>query len=84
VRPTRAQVIAAMRRVAPKVYDCFEDGLGYVHVRFSVSGETGLVTNVRMKRRSKTETACISRALRSARLPKFQKPTLEIGFPFRR
>jgi hypothetical protein len=84
VRPTRAQVIAAMRRVTPAVYDCFENGLGFVRTELSVTGKTGRVTQVHVAGGTGREHACIARVLRGARLPKFNQEKLEIAYPFRR
>jgi hypothetical protein len=82
--PTRVQVIAAMKRVTPAVHACFGKTHGKVQVNITVLGATGRVTTAKVKGRSGRVGSCIARAVRQARLPKFAKRKLEIGYPFAR
>ncbi len=83
-RPSRAQVLHAMHRVAPAVYACFERGRGFAMVRVSVAGSSGRVKSARVLRQAGPQVPCITRAVRRARFPKFLKQTLQVDFPFKR
>jgi hypothetical protein len=81
-KPTRAEVIAAMRRVTPAVNACFGKSHGTVRVAITVLGATGRVTTAKVAGRSGRVGSCIARAVRKARLPKFAQRKLEISYPF--
>jgi hypothetical protein len=83
-KPTRAQVIAAMRRVTPAVNKCFGGTRGKAIVTFSVIGNTGRVVGARVTGKAGKVGSCIARSVRLARFPKFAKPRLEISYPFAR
>jgi hypothetical protein len=82
LQPSRSQVIAAMQRVAPAVSVCFGRRYGSAKVLVTVLGETGRVTTARVTGQRGKIGSCIARAVRRARLPKFQQRKLEISYPF--
>jgi hypothetical protein len=84
LQPTRAQVIAAMRRVTPAVEACFGSAHGKAQVAITVLGTTGRVTTAKVTGQKGRIGSCIARAVRQARLPKFLKRKLEISYPFAR
>lgn len=77
--PTRAQVIAAMRKVTPAATACFKGTPGKSVVAFSVVGKTGRVVGAHG---TGSAGSCIARVVRRARFPKFAKPRFEISYPF--
>ena len=81
-KPSRAQVIAAMRRVTPAVDACFGKSHGKVRVAITVLGATGRITTAKVTGRSGRVGSCIARAVRQARLPKFAQRKLEVSYPF--
>jgi hypothetical protein len=83
-KPTRAQVIASMRKVTPAVDKCFGSTHGKATVTFSVIGKTGRVVGARVTGKAGKVGSCIARSVRLARFPKFAKTRLEISYPFAR
>jgi hypothetical protein len=81
---TRAQVIAAMRKIDPAVDACFGSAHGKVNVSFSVVGKTGRAVGARVTGMTGKVGSCIARSLRRARFPKFAKPRIDISYPFAR
>lgn len=81
---TRAQVIAAMRKITPAVDACFGNTYGKANVTFSVVGKTGRVVGARVTGKTGKVGSCIARSVRRARFPKFAKPRIEISYPFAR
>jgi hypothetical protein len=84
LQPSRAQVIAAMRRITPAVHACFGRRHGKAMVRLTVIGRTGRVTTARVTGQRGAIGSCIARAVRRARLPVFAQRRLQIAYPFAR
>jgi hypothetical protein len=81
-RPTRAQVVRAMRRVTPMVYTCFGAYHGVARVHATFLGRTGRVALVRVDAPPSRFTTCVSSAVRGARVPRFQDYKLVVAYPF--
>jgi hypothetical protein len=84
LQPSRAQVIAAMKRITPAVHACFGRRHGKAKVLLTVIGKTGRVTTARVTGQRGAIGSCIARAVRRARLPAFTQRKLQIGYPFAR
>lgn len=83
-QPSRAEVLAAMKRVTPAVNACFGDARGVAKVALSVRGKSGRVASARVTGQRGDVGSCIARAVRRAKFPKFAKPELDIAYPFKR
>ncbi|MBN2341462.1 MAG: hypothetical protein JXX29_11595 [Deltaproteobacteria bacterium] len=83
--PSRDAVKYTMNRVAPRVAGCGTGQAERVVVRMTFSGRSGRVQSAQIINpiiHSKDTARCVSNAVRRAKLPKFQKPTLTIKYPF--
>jgi hypothetical protein len=81
--PTRAEVTSALRGVSAAVARCGEPGDGRVSVDVTVNGPTGRVSTVRVGGADAETGACVDRAVRGARFPRFSDPSFTVrGFPF--
>jgi outer membrane biosynthesis protein TonB len=83
--PTRDQVIAAMRAVAPRVEAC---GTGARHGVAEVDivvGSSGRIRSAVVGGffAGTPEGSCVARAVRGARLPPFQNDSFQFSYPFR-
>jgi predicted Zn finger-like uncharacterized protein len=84
--PTRDQVAAAMRAVAPAVLACGEGQTldsNQAQVAVTVAGATGRVSSARVTGVQGPVGSCVARAVREAEFPKFAKSSLSINFPFK-
>lgn len=82
-QPSRQQVLAAMRKVAPSVKACAKGSGGTAMARISVKGSSGKVTSVSVKGVKPSAAICMTRAIRRARFPRFEKNRFDINFPFK-
>ena len=81
---TRAEVIAAMRKITPAVDACFGTMHGKANVTVAVVGKTGRAAGVRVTGKTGKVGSCIAHSVRRARFPKFAKARVEISYPFAR
>jgi outer membrane biosynthesis protein TonB len=82
-QPSRKQVLAAMRRVAPSVKACAKGSRGTAMAKISIKGSSGKVTRVSVKGVKPAAARCMTRVIGRARFPRFQKDRFDIKFPFR-
>jgi hypothetical protein len=83
--PSRDEVVAAMRAIAPQVASCgggARSGVAEVRVRVGSSGR--VQSSVVVGQFAGTpEGSCIARAVRGARLPAFRADSFDFTYPFR-
>ena len=82
--PSRDDVLAAMRGVESAVQACgrAEGVTGKAEVQLEVAS-SGKVSSADVSGVSDSVGACIQRAVRSAKFPKFEKPSFAVKFPYR-
>ncbi len=82
--PSRDEVRDAMRGVEESVKACAEgqDGLGTAEVQIQVAS-TGRVMSATVSGVQGPAGSCIARAVRSAKFPRFSKPTFAVKYPYR-
>lgn len=81
-KPTREDVMTALRAVQPAVSACGQ-GQGGVAMAAIVVGSSGRVQSVQVTQVPGPVASCVSRAVRGARFPKFSAPKFSVSFPFR-
>jgi predicted Zn finger-like uncharacterized protein len=81
-KPTREEVMTALRAVQPAVSACGQ-GQGGVAMAAIVVGSSGRVQSVQVTQVPGPVASCVSRAVRGARFPKFSSPKFSVSFPFR-
>ncbi len=82
---TAGQIALGMRRVARLVRNCAgPDASGPVLVDVMISGATGSPADVRVRGSIGSSSAgrCVTRAVRRARFPRFNRTSLEVRHPF--
>jgi hypothetical protein len=79
---SRAQVIAAMRKVQPQVSACFHGTSGVATADITIVGRTGRVTTAQVSGQTGAVGSCIARAVRGATFPTFKAESLSIRYPF--
>ena len=82
-KPTREDVISAMKGVTDAVKACGKGQSGVAFANISVSGKTGRVGNVEVTGITGEAGSCIAKAVRKASFPKFKSETFQVKFPFR-
>jgi hypothetical protein len=81
--PTTREIASAVRTVAPAVRACASAlGPTTVYVTVAISGPTGRVARVQVPSVSSELQRCIAGAVRTASFPRFERPELELRFPF--
>jgi hypothetical protein len=83
--PTREQILAAMRAIAPAAGACgggARTGVAEVRVRLGSSGRVQSAVVIGQFAGT-PEGTCIARAVRGARVPPFRQATFEFTYPFR-
>lgn len=81
--PSRAEIMAEMRRITPTVTRCVRaPGLATVSLR--IEGSSGRVTRATVSGEHAGTSAgsCIARVVRSARFARFARESLEVSYPF--
>ena len=83
--PSKGQILDAMKSVEADVQQCNEgtDVRGVAIVALEIRGETGQVTTAQVRQVNDAVAACIERAVRSIRFPKFSDDTFSVTFPYR-
>ena len=81
--PSRNDVISALRGAAPRVSACGHGRTGMAQISITF-GSTGHVTtaNVAAPYAGTPAGACMARAVRSATLPRFSRPSFTVNYPF--
>jgi hypothetical protein len=80
--PSRADVLAAMQAVSPKVKAC--GGTGMAVVKITLSGRTGHVTDAVVDGQSDAKArACIMREVSRAKLAPFTNASFSVTYPFK-
>jgi len=83
---SRSQVKSGMSRVSGKVRSCYDKFKvpGMASVRVKISGSSGRVASAKVggKFGGTPTGACVSRAVSTARFPKFSSPTMTVTYPF--
>ncbi len=83
--PSRTQVLSALRGVQPAVTACGGGQKGVAMTTVTVEGTTGKVVNAKVASgpfASGPAAACIARAVKGAKFPKFKQNRFEINFPY--
>jgi hypothetical protein len=81
--PTTREIASAVRAVAPAVRACAGSiAPTTVYVSVAIKGATGRVSRVRVPSVSSELQRCITDAVRNADFPHFERPELELRFPF--
>jgi hypothetical protein len=81
--PTTLQIASAMRAVAPAVRACADSmGPTTVYVSVAITGATGRVGRVSVPSVATELERCVAQALQNATFPRFDRPQLELRFPF--
>ena len=81
--PTTREIATAMRQVAPAVRACAESSTPTtVYVTVAITGASGRVGRVNVPQVSGSLESCITTAVRGAKFPAFDRPELELRFPF--
>jgi hypothetical protein len=81
--PTTLQIASAMRAVAPAVRAC-GDAIAptTVYVSIAITGATGRVARVSVPSSPSSLEQCVAAAVQNAAFPRFDRPQLELRFPF--
>jgi hypothetical protein len=82
-KPSREDVLAAMKGVTEAVKACGNGQSGVAFANVTVAGKTGRVTNADVTGMTGDVGSCIARAVRKASFPKFKANNFEVKFPFR-
>lgn len=82
ILPTRATVLAAMKRVTPTVRSCLKPSDGVAKVKIKFLGKTGRVASTSVSGVQGVPAACVKNAVRRAKVPPFRDKDLDISFPF--
>ena len=82
-RPSRDDVLKAMKGVADSVKACAPGQSGVAFANVTVIGKTGRVGNADVTGVTGEPAACIARAVRKAVFPKFTAENFQVKFPFR-
>ena len=81
--PTTLQIASAMRAVAPAVRACADSmAPTTVYVSVAITGATGRVGHVSVPSVASTLERCVAQAVQNATFPRFDRPQLELRFPF--
>jgi hypothetical protein len=81
--PTTREIASTVRTVAPAVRACASAlGPTTVYVTVAITGPTGRVARVQVPSVSSELQRCIADAVRTAAFPRFERPELELRFPF--
>jgi len=82
-KPSREDVISAMKGVTDAVKACGKGQTGVAFANITVAGKTGRVGNVEVTGITGEAGSCIAKAVRKASFPKFKSETFQVKFPFR-
>ncbi|MEY4582812.1 MAG: hypothetical protein RL701_7515 [Pseudomonadota bacterium] len=82
-KPTRDDVLSAMKGVTDAVKACGKGQTGVAFANVTVIGKTGRVSNVEVTGMAGDVGSCIARSVRKASFPKFQAENFQVKFPFR-
>lgn len=84
-KPTKSDIISAMKKITPKVKKCARGQTGTATVSFIIAGPTGKVKTAKVIAgpfQGTPAAACIASAVKSATFPKFKKPKFTVTYPF--
>jgi hypothetical protein len=81
-KPTRDEVMAALRKVQPAVSECCQ-GDGGVAMADIVVSNNGRVQSVAVTGVPEDIASCVATAVNVAVFPKFSSPKFTVSFPFR-
>lgn len=84
-KPTKSDVISALKKVTPKVKSCGKGETGVATVSINIAGATGKVTSASVVSgpfKGKPQAGCIVGAVKKARFPKFQQKKFSVSYPF--
>jgi flagellar hook-basal body complex protein FliE len=82
-KPTRDDVLSAMKSVSDAVKACGNGQSGVAFANVTVAGKTGKVSNVEVTGMTGDVGSCIARSVRKASFPKFKADNFQVKFPFR-
>jgi predicted Zn finger-like uncharacterized protein len=82
-KPSRDDVLQAMKAVTDKVKACGGGQTGVAFANMTVIGKTGRVGNVEVTGITGEPGSCIAKAVRGAVFPKFSAENFQVKFPFR-
>jgi predicted Zn finger-like uncharacterized protein len=82
-KPTRDDVLDAMKGVQDAVKACSKGQSGVAFANVTVIGKTGRVSNVEVTGMTGDVGSCIARSVRKASFPKFKSENFQVKFPFR-
>jgi predicted Zn finger-like uncharacterized protein len=84
-KPTKSQVISALKKVTPGVKSCGKGTAGVATVSINIAGATGRVTSASVVSgpfKGKPQAGCIVKAVKKARFPKFSQKKFSVSYPF--
>jgi len=81
-KPSRDQVMSALRKVQPAVSSCAGGQKGVAMAQIVVAS-SGRVKSVNVTQVTGAVASCIARAVRGARFPQFSDQQFSVKFPFR-
>jgi predicted Zn finger-like uncharacterized protein len=82
--PSRDAMLSALRGVSGQVAGCGGGKAGIAKTSITVSGATGRATNVQVggEFAGTPVEACVARAVKGAKFPRFKRPSLKVDFPY--
>ncbi len=81
-QPSRDAVGSALRSVSSRVANCGSGTAGVANAAISFAS-SGRVRSVRVTGVPPAVQSCVSRGVRSARVPAFSRDSFSVNFPFR-
>ena len=82
-KPSRDDVLKAMKGVTDAVKACGKGQTGVAFANVTVIGKTGRVSNAEITGITGEAGSCIASAVRKAVFPKFSSENFQVKFPFR-
>ena len=83
MRPSQGDVVAAMRDVGPQVRSCGNGAGGRVIVTITFAGSGRVTTAVATGEHAGDAIgSCAAQRVRSAHVPAFSSPTMNVTYPF--
>jgi hypothetical protein len=79
--PSREEMLTAFGRAKAKTGSC--KGTGVAMTSITVAGKSGKATSVSVTGVDGGAKACVEKAVRSTRFPKFQNDSMKVQFPFK-
>jgi hypothetical protein len=81
--PSRADVLAAMAKVAPAVQRCMSGTRGVITADMKIEGATGRVMSANVSGAPGSAGSCIAGAVRKAHFPPFAQASIAVRYPMK-